>query len=294
MLIAFLVCIGVTPAAAVDFTWSSQLGQSSSAFVDAVSRFYNCSSLSGVEFILGGRGLSMQDNDLDSWSRALPGAPAGFGFSFVDEEKLRSSQIGKIICHSSDSQAAVKTTPIVSAYVFEGAVFRVTLNYHPVCKTHLCGMSNHEIDASILLQASKTYDFVPDASDYAARSDFDAKFAYLLKQDGSRELFQSLKSRCWIRYTEVKYRCFVAATVDESVWYSIAAAEVITSPAGWLEKASQVRVVLQQQFASLGRYDAARKAFSREAEAGLSRIQDRVEALQKIEDDRRRFMGIVK
>ena len=82
--------------------------------------------------------------------------------------------------------------------------------------------------------------------------------------------------------------------MDDSVWYSIAAAEVITSPAGWFEKATQVRVVLQQQFASLGRYDAARKAFSREAEAGLSRIQARVEALQKIDDDRRRFMGIVK
>ena len=189
--------------------------------------------------------------------------------------------------------------PIVTGYVHQDSVFRITLNYNPICSSSLCGLGTYRDHEDILRDASSSYESIPDHSDFAAKLQFDEKFTYFSEKSSTKELFYNLRTRCegpgnFPTRTTLKYRCFFAAKIDGSSWYNIVGAEVETVPATWLKAGSHVRVVFQQQFASLSQYEVARNAFAEEAERAFLRIQAKLTAEQREDEQRRRLLGTTK
>jgi len=279
------------PASADDFTWTAQIGQRPSALVQSLSQFYNC-WLHPVRFTIDDTGVFMKDADLQPWSRST-----GNRFSSSQEE-VESSSIQKVSCQLRMYSAGSASMPIVAGYVHQDSVFRITLNYNPICSSSLCRNSTFKDHEDILRNASSSYESIPDSSDFAAKAQFDERFVHFSEKSSTKELFHGLRTRCdgprYFPRTTLKYRCFFAANIDGSSWYSIVGAEVETVPATWLKAASYVQVVFQQQFASLPQYEVARNAFAVEAEQAVQRIQAEQTSQQREDEQRKRLLGTTK
>lgn len=248
-------------ASADDFTWTAHIDQPPSALVRSLSKFYNC-SLHPVRFTIDDTGVRMVDKDLWPWNRST-----GRNF-YSSQEEVASSSIQKVSCHLRTYSVGSASMPIVAGYIHQNSVFRITLNYNPICSASLCGLGTYKDHEDILRNASSSYESIPDNSDFAAEAQFNERFADFSEKSSTKELFYNLRTRCDgpQHLTILKYRCFFAVKIDGSSWYSIVGAKVETVPATWLKAASYAQVVFQQQFASLSQYDVARNAFAEEAE----------------------------